>query len=94
MQTRREWLNSSLGIGGLLLAPTSILSAQEKIDFNPRGLEPIIRLSSNENPYGPSKLVQQRIKNSFILFPDYLNPQFNFFLTYNSWKNRRNSFFR
>ena len=66
MQTRREWLNSSLGIGGLLLAPTSILSAQEKIDFNPRGLEPIIRLSSNENPYGPSKLVQQRIKNSFI----------------------------
>ena len=66
MQTRREWLNSSLGIGGLLLAPTSILSAQEKIDFNPRRLEPIIRLSSNENPYGPSKLVQQRIKNSFI----------------------------
>ena len=66
MQTRREWLNSSLGIGGLLLGPTSILSAQEKIDFNPRRLEPIIRLSSNENPYGPSKLVQQRIKNSFI----------------------------
>ena len=66
MQTRREWLNSSLGIGGLLLGPTSILSAQEKTDFNPRRLEPIIRLSSNENPYGPSKLVQQRIKNSFI----------------------------
>ena len=33
MQTRREWLNSSLGIGGLLLAPTSILSAQEKIQI-------------------------------------------------------------
>ena len=66
MQTRREWLNSSLGIGGLLLAPTSILSAQDKIDFNPRKLEAIIRLSSNENPYGPSKLVQQRIKKSFI----------------------------
>jgi len=66
MQTRREWLNSSLGIGGLLLAPAGMLSAQDKIDFNPRKLEPIIRLSSNENPYGPSKLVQQRIKKSFI----------------------------
>ena len=49
MQTRREWLNSSLGIGGLLLAPAGMLSAQDKIDFNPRKLEPIIRLSSNEN---------------------------------------------
>lgn len=52
MQTRRDWLRSSLGIGGLLLAPTSMLSAQEKIDFQPRNLESIIRLSSNENPYG------------------------------------------
>ena len=66
MQTRRDWLRSSLGIGGLLLAPTSMLSAQEKIDFQPRNLESIIRLSSNENPYGPSNLVQERIKKSFV----------------------------
>ena len=66
MQTRRDWLRSSLGIGGLLLAPPSILSAQEKSDFQPRSLDPVIRLSSNENPYGPSNLVQERIKSSFI----------------------------
>ena len=66
MHTRRDWLRSSLGIGGLLLAPPNILSAQEKIDFIPRSLDPIIRLSSNENPYGPSKMVQERIKNSFV----------------------------
>ena len=66
MHTRRDWLRSSLGIGGLLLAPPSILSAQEKSDFQPRSLDPVIRLSSNENPYGPSNRVQERIKNSFI----------------------------
>jgi len=66
MHTRRDWLRSSLGIGGLLLTPPNILSAQEKIDFIPRSLDPIIRLSSNENPYGPSKMVQERIKNSFV----------------------------
>ena len=32
MHSRRDWLRSSLGIGGLLLAPPNILSAQEKID--------------------------------------------------------------
>ena len=59
-------MRSSLGIGGLLLAPPSILSAQEKSDFQPRSLDPVIRLSSNENPYGPSNRVQERIKSSFI----------------------------
>ena len=49
MQNRRDWLRSSLGIGGLLLAPSNLLTAQEKTDFNPRPLEPVIRLSSNEN---------------------------------------------
>ena len=58
MQTRRDWLRSSVVLGGLLLAPSSLLSAQQKIEFQPRSLEPIIRLSSNENPYGPSKKVQ------------------------------------
>ena len=66
MQTRRDWLRSSVGIGGLILAPPSILSAKEKLNFQPRSIDPIIRLSSNENPYGPSKRVQERIKNSFV----------------------------
>ena len=66
MQTRRDWLRSSIGIGGLILAPPSILSAKEKLNFQPRSIDPIIRLSSNENPYGPSKRVQERIKNSFV----------------------------
>ena len=66
MQTRRDWLRSSVGLGGLLLAPSSLLSAQQKIEFQPRSLEPIIRLSSNENPYGPSKKVQERIQKSFV----------------------------
>ncbi len=66
MQSRRDWLKASMGIGGLILAPSTILSAKEKENFKPRSLEPIIRLSSNENPYGPSKRVQERIKNSFM----------------------------
>ena len=66
MQTRRDWLRSSMGIGGLLLAPPTLLTAQQKRAFHPRTLEPVIRLSSNENPYGPSKRVQERIINSFV----------------------------
>ena len=65
MQSRRDWLKASMGIGGLMLAPSTLLTAQEKENFQPRSLEPIIRLSSNENPYGPSKRVRERIKNSF-----------------------------
>ena len=52
MQTRREWLQSSLGIGGLILTP-SILSAEEIKKYNPRSSSDIVKLSSNENPYGP-----------------------------------------
>ena len=29
MQTRRDWIRSSLGIGGMLLAPNALLSAKE-----------------------------------------------------------------
>lgn len=65
MQSRRDWLKASMGIGGLMLAPSTLLTAQEKENFQPRSLEPVIRLSSNENPYGPSKRVRERIKNSF-----------------------------
>ena len=66
MQSRRDWLRASMGIGGLILTPSTLLTAQEKQNFQPRKLESIVRLSSNENPYGPSKRVQDRIKNSFV----------------------------
>lgn len=65
MQTRRDWLRSSLGIGGLVLSAPQLLTAKEMETFNPRPLEGEIRLSSNENPYGPSKKVQECIKNAF-----------------------------
>jgi len=64
MQTRREWLQSSLGIGGLILTP-SILSAEEIKKYNPRSSSDIVKLSSNENPYGPSERVLNAIKDSF-----------------------------
>jgi len=64
MQSRREWFKSSLGIGGLMLTP-SILSAEEIKKYNPRPTPSIVKLSSNENPYGPSERVLNAIKNSF-----------------------------
>ena len=65
MQSRRDWLKSSLGIGGILLAP-STLTAEEIIKFNPRPLTKMVKLSSNENPYGPSARVRNAIKDSFV----------------------------
>ena len=64
MQSRRAWLRSSLGIGGFLLTP-SILTAEEIIKFNPRSLAKKIKLSSSENPYGPSQKVLKAIIESF-----------------------------
>ena len=64
MQSRREWLRSSLGIGGLILAP-STLTAEEILKFNPRPLDKKTKLSSNENPYGPSNKVLKAITESF-----------------------------
>ena len=64
MQSRREWFKSSIGIGGLMLTP-SILSAEEIKKYNPRPSSSLVKLSSNENPYGPSERVLNAIKNSF-----------------------------
>ena len=64
MQSRRDWLKSSLGVGGLLLVP-SILTAEEIIKFNPRLLTKKTKLSSNENPYGPSQKALKAITESF-----------------------------
>ena len=64
MQSRREWFKSSIGLGGLMMAP-SILTAEEIKKYNPRPLTNIVKLSSNENPYGPSERVRNAIKDSF-----------------------------
>ncbi len=64
MQSRREWFKSSIGLGGLMMAP-SILTAEEIKKYNPRPLSSIVKLSSNENPYGPSERVRNAIVDSF-----------------------------
>ena len=65
MQSRRDWLRSSVGLGGLLLAPELMLSNQEIKKFNPRPFLETIKLSSNENPYGPSEMVQKAVIKAF-----------------------------
>ena len=65
MHSRRQWLKNSVGLGGLLLTPSIGLSAKEIELYRPRPLENSIRLSSNENPYGPSKKVQEAINQAF-----------------------------
>ena len=65
MQTRRNWIRSSIGLGGLLLAPNLALSKEEIRKFNPRPLSKTIKLSSNENPYGPSEKVQKAVIKAF-----------------------------
>lgn len=64
MQSRREWFKSSIGLGGLMMTP-SILTAEEIKKYNPRPLSDIVKLSSNENPYGPSERVRNSIIDSF-----------------------------
>ena len=63
MQSRREWFKSSIGLEGLIMAP-SILTAEEIKKYNPRPITNIVKLSSNENPYGPSERVRNAIKDS------------------------------
>ncbi|GAA4273062.1 histidinol-phosphate transaminase [Aquimarina gracilis] len=66
---RRVWLKSTLisgsiaSLGGVGLA--NALTLEEVKKFNPRPLSGLIRLSSNENPYGPSKRVQKAITTAF-----------------------------
>jgi histidinol-phosphate aminotransferase len=47
-----------------MMAP-SILTAEEIKKYNPRPLSNVVKLSSNENPYGPSERVRNAIKDSF-----------------------------
>lgn len=66
---RREWLKTTALAGGFTLlngfTAAKPLTLEEKIKFNPRALSDPIRLSSNENPYGPSERVRNAVKNAF-----------------------------
>ncbi len=66
---RRQWLKStSIGGGFALLGGLEIanaLTTEEITKFNPRPLTKLIRLSSNENPYGPSEKVRNAITSAF-----------------------------
>ena len=65
MQNRRDWIKSSIALGGVLVSPSNFLNTREKELFRPRDLEQVVKLSSNENPYGPSKKVREAINKSF-----------------------------
>lgn len=67
--SRREWLKRASVSGGLTLltgmGALETLTASEIENFNPRALQKPIRLSSNENPFGPSAKVRKAITESF-----------------------------
>ena len=68
---RRQWLRGA-GLAGVasLLGPAAIadsLSPSEKKKFNPRAIEDLIRLNSNENPFGPSAQVRKAMSKAFDL---------------------------
>jgi histidinol-phosphate aminotransferase len=66
---RRQWLKTATLAGGLTLlngfGGIQALTAEERTKFNPRKLSKPIRLSSNENPYGPSERVRNAVKRAF-----------------------------
>jgi len=66
---RRQWLKTTALAGGFTLfnglTGIETLTAEEVKKFNPRKLASTIRLSSNENPYGPSERVRNAVKNAF-----------------------------
>ena len=68
---RRQWLKSAglagsfAFFGGIESTAKSIESLEKK--FNPRPLATPVRLSSNENPYGPSEKVRNAMQDNFDL---------------------------
>lgn len=66
---RRNWLRNTAMSGSMALLggfnTLYALSAEEKKKFHPRPLKEVIKLSSNENPYGPSEKVRKAITSSF-----------------------------
>lgn len=66
---RRDWLRQATLGGGLAMVSglgfVQTLTAEERKKFRPRPFETPIRLSSNENPYGPSQWVRNAINERF-----------------------------
>jgi histidinol-phosphate aminotransferase len=69
--SRRQWLRSASFVSGAALltgtGAISALSTEEVRKFNPRPLDSLIRLGSNENPYGPSLKVRKAMEQAFDL---------------------------
>ncbi|HSJ68906.1 MAG TPA: histidinol-phosphate transaminase [Anditalea sp.] len=66
---RRDWLKSAALTGGAGMIANlgffTSLTAEQKKKFNPRRIFDKVRLSSNENPYGPSEIVREALTQSF-----------------------------
>lgn len=66
---RRDWLRQATLGGGMAMVSglgfVQTLSAEERQKFRPRPIENSIRLSSNENPFGPSEYVRKAIIDRF-----------------------------
>ncbi len=66
---RRQWLKSTSLGGSLALFGgmhfSNALTIEKTTKFNPRPFSKLIRLNSNENPYGPSKKVREAIVSAF-----------------------------
>ena len=65
---RRNWLRKASLTGATGLALPSLLanySSEEIQSFNARPLADLIKLSSNENPYGPSEKVRKAMTDAF-----------------------------
>ncbi len=69
--SRRAWLKkATLGSGLAMMGSTAAvtsLTAAEIRKYNPRPLADLIRLGSNENPYGPSESMRKAMSNNFDL---------------------------
>ena len=62
---RRLWLKqSSLALAGLTLAPKTITALGETFTSKPPG--DLIRLTSNENPYGPSPMARKAMADAIV----------------------------
>ncbi len=63
---RRQWLRTAgLGSGLALLGGIPAFAKSEALPFPARPLADVIRLSSNENPFGPSPAVREAMQKAF-----------------------------
>ncbi len=69
--SRRAWLKkASISSGLALMGSTGVmgsLSAEEVRKYRPRPRAEVVRLGSNENPYGPSEAMRKAMEVSFDL---------------------------